>query len=74
MAVAGTGIIIKFFTWQTAFYVQGITMVAISIIWVILVDPKPEDGINPRTGLKRMKIEYGDKIVLLLCTRYPSKI
>ena len=38
-----TGLMIKHFSWQMAFYVEGTIALVIAILWILLADPKPED-------------------------------
>ena len=56
----GTGFLINNFNWQMSFYVSGLFMIFIGIIWILLVSPLPEMEINPADNsmLSRLKISH----------------
>lgn len=56
-----TGLLIKFFNWQMSFYVLGMVMLAMSLLWILFADGKPEEGRKQRAKanfLTKLKIAY----------------
>jgi MFS family permease len=42
ISAIGTGLLIQSFNWQMSFYVSGLLMMFIGVLWLLLVDSKPE--------------------------------
>ena len=54
----GTGIIIDLYGWEYCFYIAGTCQIFVGILWIILVDPKPEKERDSFDfcGMKKLKI------------------